>query len=299
MKKDFYQILGVSKNAGDEEIKRAYKRLAKQYHPDKHSGEKNFEDQFKEISEAYQTLSDHKKRDEYDQIRRFGESNFRQPGTGFDAGFDFNELLNRFRFSRGGARSGVAGFPGFFYETDPVEFDTEEETNQADIHSELNVTLKQAATGDTVEFVYMNGTMRTIRVRIPQGIEDGGKISLKGQGRTFRGRTGDLILTIRIQSDSVFYRKGPDIYTDCKINFAQMLLGSVIRVRTVYDETVDIRIPANTLPGTILKASKLGIRSRNGTGDFYVKVIPEMPGPLNKKQKELFEAFARSCQMNW
>jgi molecular chaperone DnaJ len=298
MSKNYYEILGVPESSSDEEIKNAYKRLAKKYHPDKHSGNKVFEEKFKEVSQAYQTLSNPKQRAEYDQTIRFRQSSYGQQQTGFNADFDLNEILNQFRFASGGRRQATGGFNSIFHNRYDDESDSsfDAETG-ADIHSELKVPFIQATTGGSVEFEYHNETQKTIRVQIPPGIEDGEKIKLKGQGRKTRGRTGDLILTIRVEPDSFFHRKGLDVYCNMKLNLAQLVLGSNIRVRTVYDELVDIRIPVHTQPGTLLKASGLGIRSKKGTGDFYVTVTVELPEQLNKKQRELFETFARSCKM--
>ncbi len=300
MPANYYKILCVPETATDDEIKAAYKKLAKQFHPDRHSGNKAYEEKFKEISEAYQALGDPKQRAEYDQMRRFGRGRFRQPSSGAPMDFDLNDLFRQFHFSQGRARRPFSGFSSFFQDVQADGFgEAEEDETNGTIQSEITIPFRKAVTGGAAEFTFTGGDSKTVRVQIPPGTHDGGKIMLRGMGRKINGRNGDLILTVRVEPDPVFTRKGLDVYREIRLNLAQMMLGCSIRVKTAYDEPVDIKIPANTQPGTVLKASGLGIRSKIGTGNFLIKVTPEFPSELNKKQKELFETFARACQMKW
>ena len=300
MTENYYNILGVSETATDEDIKAAYKRLAKQYHPDRHSGHKAFEEKFKKISEAYQTIGDPQRRAEYDKMRRYAHSGFRTAPEGAGVEFDLQDFLNHFSFAAGRRQSSHGGFSTFFRDLNDHEPEfTDETLYDPDVHSDLFVTLEDAVKGSSVEFEYRMDKTKTIRVNLPPGIDHGGKIKLKGQGNSINGQRGDLILTVNIMPDGVFQRKGNDIYCEKKVNLARMILGSIIRVKTVYDGTIDVKVPENTQPGTMLKISGHGVRTKHGSGDFYVKIISEHPSSLNKKQKELFETFARSCNMSW
>ncbi len=274
--KDYYQILGVSESATTAEIKSAYKRLAKQFHPDKNPGNRSAEERFKEISEAYNVLSDEKAKRQYDAMRRTG-------GRVDADGFDISDLFKGFGFGRqyAGARSGSFGdiFEDLFAGQSPTRDDA----------YEASIPWEKSIHGGDIEFE-IGG--RRVKVNIPAGVEDGAKLNVRGPAGTF-------ILNIRVQPDSLFTRRGFDVYCEISVNIAQLVFGSKIRLRTVYGNKIDVRIPAGTQPGTSLRVSGAGIRDARASGDMYVRLQLTIPRNLTEKQKSLLESFAESLELKW
>ncbi len=296
--KDYYHILGVADTAGEDEIRRAYKKLAKRFHPDRNQGSKEAEEKFKEISEAYEVLSNAEKRKKYDTIRRFGSH------SGFSGSaqseFDFSEFFRNFDLgSHRGSRSGRS----FADMLDEMFFGESSSGHRSerghDLEAEVTISFEKAVRGGDVEFTFQNGTRRTLKVKIPPGINDGEQIRLRGQGHPSASRPGDLILTVRVTPDPLFSRKELDIFTDVTVNLAQAILGSTVRVKTAYGDRLDVKIPPATQPGTMLKLNRLGIKGRSGVGDMYITVKVELPKSLGRRQRELFEDFARQAGLEW
>lgn len=287
--KDYYKILGVSESATEDEIKSAYKTLAKKFHPDRNHGNKQSEEKFKEMSEAYNVLSDSKKRKEYDTMRRFGQ---RGNGAGYQdnfSGFDMNDFMKNFRTA--GKSYGFGQRDSFADILDDMFFGGSGQKQEN--HVELSIPFQRSITGGDVEFIVNNPTQRTIRVKLPEGIKDGEQL------RIHQPQTSDILLTVRVQPDAYFSRKGNDIYIEIPVNCAQLVLGSSVKVKTVYGSQVEVKIPAGTQNGTVLKLSQLGVRHNGSKGDMFVTLALALPKNLTKKQKELFEAFAKEAGMKW
>lgn len=294
MPRDFYQILGVGETASQDEIKKQFRKLAKQYHPDRNKGDKAAEAKFKEISEAYDTLSDEKKRSEYDTLRKYGAFGGQggQPGfdpsqfgrggqTGFGGGDNWEEILSQFfggesPFSGGGSRSRrrtarQSQMPG------------------RDVEAELSISFMDAVSGTTR--VIQVGPKK-LNVRIPAGIDEGGRIRLAGQGEpgAFGGPNGDLLITVHVSPDAHFTRKGNDIYSTVEIPFTQAILGTKVPVRTL-SKTVTLSIPPGTQPGAMLRLKGQGISANGTVGDQYVEVKVSIPSNLTVKQKKMIEEW--------
>ncbi len=298
--KDYYKILGVSENASEAEIKKAYRRLAKLYHPDQHPGDKAAEEKFKDIAEAYDVLSNKEKRAKYDQLRKYG-------GDIPHGGFDFGNM-------GGGNIHFDFGGPGGTTFTDGTPFDLDELFSQLfggggrdiftrtrrrtargqDVQVQLEVPFEVAITGGPYQFtVALDGQQKTLSVNIPPGVEDGTQLRVPGQGIPGpSGKPGDMIVQVRVGKHRFFERKGNDIYCEVPIDVTQAMLGTKIRVKTVRGKKVELKIPPGTQCGQVFRLRGMGIQTPDGKkGDQYVKINVQIPKHLTEKQKELIKAF--------
>ena len=269
--KDYYELLGVKKTATDAEIKKAYRELAKKFHPDKNKGNKDAENRFKEISEAYAVLSDTEKRAQYD---RLGREAFGPGGANPFAGFDFSQ------FAGGGARGGRRGGGGRRSST--IDFTDifgdlfggggagfEPEPQEAT--AEVTIDFRDAIQGTTIT-LQLNGD--TMKVKIPEGIGDGQKI---------RARKGNIPvqITVRVRAHPFFERRGDDIYIDLPVTVGEAIRGAEVEVPTIHGPS-RIRVPAGTQGGRTMRLSGKGVKKKSGTGDQYVRIQivipPDAPG---------------------
>ncbi len=284
-KKDYYEVLGVSKNASDDEIKKAYRKLAVKYHPDKNPGNKEAEEKFKEISEAHEVLSDKQKRARYDQVGHAGVGgNGGMGGNPFQGGG-----FQNFNFDFGGGGGGLDDILGsiFGFGGGPRR-----PARGADYRTTVTLTFEEAVFG-TTKVVSADG--KDLKVKIPAGIDDGMSIRLNGKGGAAPkgGTKGDLYVFIRVKPHKHLTREGTIILSETRISMADAALGTTVDVETV-DGTVRMRIPAGTQSGTPFKLSGHGVplmRSDGDRGPHIVTVIVETPKNLTKRQKELLEEF--------
>jgi len=263
---DPYDALGVSKNATDDEIKKAYRKLARKYHPDLNPNNKEAEKKFKEINEAYSILSDKEKRSQYDQ---FGKSGFQEgfsPGgggahydfSGAAGGFDINDLFEDLMGGTGRRYGSAYAQKG------------------ADIQYNMSLDFKDAVRGTTIS---LNINNENIKVKIPPGIKDSSKLRVKGKGRQGPGGRGDLYIIVSVKPDKHFYIKNSTLYTDFSVPLVNALFGGSAKVLTL-DGDVTIKIPKGTQCGQILKIKGKGI----GGGYLYAKAIIIIP--KNMKEDE-------------
>ncbi len=292
-KRDYYEVLGVSKNASDDEIKKAYRKLAVKYHPDKNPGDKEAEAKFKEINEAHDVLSDKQKRARYDQFGHagvggasggayggfsgnpFGGFNYNGQTFNFDFGGGLDDILgNLFGFGTAGSRRPRKG---------------------ADYQTAVTLTFEEAIFG-TTKTVTVDGV--NLKVKIPAGIDDGMSIRLRGKGGPApEGGTepGDLYVRVRVKPHKSLTREGAIILSEEKIDMVDAALGCEIDVETV-DGKITMKVPAGTQSGTPFKLSGHGVpfRADGDRGPHIVTVIVETPKNLSKKQKELLEEFKKN-----
>ncbi|MBQ6410216.1 DnaJ domain-containing protein [Candidatus Saccharibacteria bacterium] len=288
-KRDYYEVLGVSKNASDDEIKKAYRKLAIKYHPDKNPGDKEAEAKFKEINEAHDVLSDKQKRARYDQ---FGHAGVGGAGGGNPFGGagnpfgGFNGQTFNFEFGNGGVFDDIIGnLFGF-------GAGARRPRRGADYQVAVTLTFEEAIFG-TTKTVDNNGT--AMKVKIPAGIDDGMSIRLRGKGGPApEGGTepGDLYVRVRVKPHKSLMREGAIILSEQKIDMVDAALGCEVEVTTV-DGPVTMKVPAGTQSGTPFKLSGHGVpfRSDGDRGPHIVTILVETPKNLSKKQKELLEEF--------
>lgn len=303
MAEDYYKILGVDKNATLDDIKKAYRKLALKWHPDRNPDNKaHAEEMFKKISEAYAVLSDPGKRVQYD---RFGSADqFRQAYTQEEIfrNFDLGEILRSFGFSFGGGRvftgtgrkrtytrSGFDIFEEFF--RGGAEDYTVPQKGQ-DLHYNLSITLEESVFGAEKKLaIQKEDRVEEISIKIPPGISSGKKLRVAGKGGPGLngGPPGDLYLNINILPHPVFARDGNDIYLEKSISFTQAVLGTTIEVPTIDGSIKRLKIPQGTQNNTKFRMRGLGVPSlKDGTrGDQYVKINVEVPRKLTEKQLKL------------
>jgi curved DNA-binding protein len=287
---DYYQVLGLKKNATAAEIKRTYRKLAVKYHPDKNPGNKDAEEKFKEINEAYAVLSDPQKRAQYDQFgstgfhERFSQEDiFRNFDVGDlfkDAGFGTDDIFSRI-FGGGFQRGGFGHGGG--------------QRRGEDFTMEFAISFREAFTGGEKRIAFMRGGKREeLSVKVPAGVDTGARLRIHGKGgEGAGGPPGDLYLTVKVGSDPHFDREGDDIIVERQIRFTEAALGTSMDVNTV-EGTKRIKVPAGIQPGTKIRLTGLGFphMGKTGRGDFYVRISVRVPEQLTAPQKELLAELA-------
>ncbi|HEX9636350.1 MAG TPA: J domain-containing protein [Acidobacteriota bacterium] len=333
--RDYYEVLGVDRKASAAEIRKAYRRLARKYHPDVNRDDKQAEDRFKEIGEAHAVLSDPDKRRKYDQLGptwRHG-ADFTPPpdfdfrtvfggqrpsGGGFSGMSDFFEMLfGGLGGGRGAARGGAGRIDPFGFEG----FGAEVETAEPVAESEITINLEDAYHGATRPISIERAApcarcggrdrrcpdcrgsglvseRRTLQVKIPAGVTDGGRIRLAGQGEIGpRGRRGDLHLRVRYAAHPLFQVEGADLITELRVAPWEAILGAQVTVRTL-DGPIRVQLPPGSSSGRRIRLRQRGMPQRSGRGDLYavVKVVlPEHPSP---RELELMREWAKLSSFN-
>lgn len=310
--KDYYKTLGVDRKASEEDIKRAYRKLALQYHPDRNPGDSKAEESFKEINEAYQVLSDPAKRARYDQL---GESYSRwqqrgapqggfnweewataSPGQGGNVRVEYGDLSDLFE---GGGFSEFferifGGRPdmGSAYSRTRTSGRTQAPPQRSSYEQQITISLQEAFQGSTRR-IELDG--RRLEVKIPPGSKTGTKVRVADAVTTQEGQKGDLYLVLQVADDPRFERKGDDLYTDIPVDLYTAVLGGEVTVTTLTGNVV-LTIPSGTQPGQTIRLGGRGmpqLKNPEKRGDLYVRARLNIPRKLTEKERELFEELSR------
>lgn len=306
---DYYEILGVKKDSSPSEIKKAYRKLALKYHPDKNNGGKEAEAKFKEINEAYAVLSDPDKKKQYDL---YGSANFHQRYSQEDIfrGFDLNDILRQFGFGATGQSAhfrsnnmgGGNSFSSFFNQGNPGGCGggchPAAEKGQ-DMTYQITVTLEEVLYGaERTITLRKNGDSQNVSVKIPKGIEAGKKLRLQGQGGVSRngGPPGDLYLKVDIASNDTFTRDGDDLIVNKLISFSEACFGTTIEVETLEGKKFMVKVAPGTTHDSRLRLKGFGlpVGPLGERGDLYVKIGVRVPKELTEEQGKVVEQL-RAC----
>lgn len=330
--KDYYNVLGVDKKASQDEIKKAYRKLARKYHPDANPDNKQAEERFKEIGEAYEVLKDPEKRSRYDQLgsnwkayerayqqqggwpggaqgRTYtyssgpGGFNFEDLGGGFS---DFFEMFfgsgadSRFSDVFGNAGTGATGQKTRQGKQSFWKRQTAQKGQ--DYQYNVDITLKEAYTGTRRSLRFQkDGKTRSLNVKIPQGIKDGGRIRVAGEGGKGAGggESGDLFLVVNVAKHNFFERKGDDLHAEVPVTIKEALFGAKIELKS-FGGDISVKLPAGTQSGKTLRLKGRGMPKVKGEGygDLYLKVKIVLPENLNDEQRRHLEEFAKAYDEN-
>ena len=301
VEKAFYAVLGVKKDVTEAELRKAYRKLARQYHPDSNPGDAAAEARFKEISEAHSVLSDPAQRAEYDQLRAMG-SGARFTAGGAPGGFDdvFGGMFGG--GARGGQRTPPGGFDdifggmfgnGRFGQTSGGFRGYGGPTKGRDQAASVGLEFMTAIQGDTVTLERPVGG-KPIQVKIPAGVADGQKIRLRGKGEPSPdgGEAGDLVLTVQVRKHPVFERDGIHLRVDVPVTFVEAALGATIEVPTLGGAPVKLKVAPGTPSGRVLRVKGRGVTTSKGTGELLATVQVAVPAHLSAEAQQHLQAFA-------
>lgn len=291
LEKDYYRVLGVDKTATTKELSKAYRTLARKYHPDTNPGDQSAEERFKEISSAYEVVGDEATRKKYDEFRRLGGAGAGYGGFGQrgpqDVG-DLGDLSDLLGGLFGGGRgSGSSGRGGFGFGPMPG----------TDLQAQLTLTFEEAVKGVT-KTVRLNSDALSspmeVTVRIPAGVRDGQRIRVPGKGAPSSdgGDAGDLLVAITITPHEVFGRDGNNLLIDIPITYSEAVLGADVKVPTISGGTVTVRVPPGTPSGKVMRVRGRGVKSSSQQGDLLVTVSVHVPTDPSNAERALVEKLA-------
>ncbi len=293
--KDLYAVLGVPRNATQDQIKKAYRDLARKHHPDMNQGDKESEEKFKEIQHAYETLSDPEKKKSYDMFgtsgfggQRTSGGSYRQYSRGFP---DIDEIFKDI-FSQGGGAYGMGGAGGSFGDIFDFGNVRQQPRKPKNIQHTVTLDFETAVKGGEKELLVKSpdGGIKKIMVKIPAGVKTGSKVRLPGKGEQMNSMAGDLILEIKVLSHPVFKRENDDIYIDLPLTVYEAALGTLIDVPTI-ESPVKLTIPPGVGSGTRMRLREKGVKNpKTGKrGDQFVVVQIAMPKESNEHMKKLMD----------
>lgn len=291
LEKDYYRILDVEQTATAKELSKAYRTLARKYHPDTNPGDEAAEERFKEISSAYEVVGDEATRKRYDEFRRLGGGgggygDFGQRAGGQNVG-DLGDLSDLLGGLFGGSRGGSSGRGGFGFGPTPG----------TDLQAQLSLSFKDAVKGVT-KTVRLNSQALSspmeVRVRIPAGVNNGQRIRVPGKGAPSSdgGDPGDLLVAITIQPHDVFDRDGQNLLVTVPITYSEAVLGADVKVPTISGGTVTVRVPPGTPSGKVMRVRGRGVKSSSQSGDLLVTLSVHVPSNPSDDERALVEKLA-------
>jgi curved DNA-binding protein len=298
--------LGVSKSASAEDVKKAYRKLAMKYHPDRNKGDKAAEERFKDVSEAYAVLSDPEKKKQYDM---FGADGFQNRFSQEDIfrGFDFGSIFSEFGFGGGGRSQNIfsqmfggMGGQGQRHFKGGGRFGGHGQGARGqNLVYELSMTLEELLdTTQKIVSFQVDGRQEEISVKVPAGIKSGHKLRLRGKGQPgmYGGPSGDLFIQIRVMEDPLFRREGDDLYLKHRIKFSEAVLGTETEITTIDKKLLKLRIPPGTQNGAKFRLKGYGLphMKEGGRGDAYAEISVDVPKELDDKQEALLESLAKA-----
>ena len=285
--RDYYEILGVNRNATPQEIKKAYRKLAVRYHPDKNPGDKTAEEKFKEASNAYSVLSDAEKRRVYDTRGHAGVH-----GMGFEGYATMDDIFAHLNLDDIFGRAGLGGFGDAFGDVFGPQRHPPQYARGRDLRMNLTISFADAVLGSQKE-VSVQG--KNITLKIPAGIKGGQTLRIRGQGQAISlGEAGDLLVTISVHPHPTLIRDGQDLVTDARVSMTTAALGGTVRVQTLTGE-VELKVPAGTQPGQQLRLRGQGVADASGRrGDLRVRLVVEIPKSLSRKQRNLLKELEKT-----
>lgn len=313
LQKDFYKVLGVSKDADEATIKKAYRKLARTWHPDQNKGNPGAEERFKEIGEAYTVLSNPEQRQQYDAIRAMGAGGFRGgAGGGGASGVNFEDIFGAFgggnggnvRFSTSGSGAGfnlddiLGAFGGFGGGSSRGSSPYQQAPQKGeDLHASTRITLKQSLSGVNIKLAVSGKPMT---VKVPKGIKDGQSVRLRGKGKASinGGSAGDLIVTIHVEEDPVYSREGNDLRMTLPVTFAEATLGANVELPLIDGSTVTVKVPAGSDSGRTLRLKGRGVATKKGTGDLLATISVVVPKDLTPEQLDSIKSLADSLDQS-
>ncbi len=286
--KDYYKILGVEKGADSSVIKKKYRTLARQFHPDKTKGDKKLEDRFKEVSEAYEILSDDKKRKEYNEARSLFESGAYRQGPMGSGGAGSANFSNDFTDLFAGNNSDI--FSSLFTGGRRAP------RRGSDVQVEVSITFRDSIFGKEIDLrLASQGTSpTTVTTRIPAGIHDSAKIRIKGRGSAGEAGPGDLFVIVNVIAHPIFSRKADNLLITLPVTFAEAALGADISIPTLDGDEVKLRIAAGTPSGRTLRVKGRGVKKGTHTGDLLVTIEIKVPQRVDGAAKKALEEFAKA-----
>ena len=325
-KRDYYEVLGVQKGASEAELKKAYRKMAVKYHPDQNPGDKEAEEKFKDVSEAYDVLKDKQMRARYDAIRQFGAGGARFAGGTGAGGFDasgFSDIFSsmfggspmcggsRVRFSTGGAGPDMgnifsmftggagaqssAGFGGADYGQYAQSAQSAQSATQntpergEDITTSIKLTFKQAFKGATVS---LRSGGESFKTHIPAGVKDGQKIRLKSKGKPgkFGGASGDMYLQVQVEKSEKFSIEGCDLVATLPLTLSEAVHGAKVTLKNVDGEPIVFKVPSGTSSGNRIRVEGAGVPGKNGAFVGIAQIhVPKKPGMAVKHAAKEFE----------
>ena len=279
---NFYEVLGVSKEASPAEIKKRYRKLAVELHPDKNNGDVKSEEKFKAVSHAYEVLSDEKKRSQYDDELKYGSAGARRTGSrGSSSQTDFSDIFQ--------------GNPDDIFQT-LFGFSGNDGSIGRDLQSSLRISFRDAVQGSQITVDLGNDKDSKVTINIPSGVQDGSKIRLPGRGQPGKKKPGDLYITLLVTPHPVFHRSNDDLVIALPITVTEAMLGTTLKVPTLEGTDVKVKVKPGAQFGDKLRIRGQGVKNGRSQGDLIIILQTQIPSKLNKEAVKLAQQLSQELE---